>query len=360
MHREVLIESKSPLCPARACVEQTAETVCFYLYFPLKQRPDDVRFVWICNRKPAPEHIGEESRFGSDPPMMPLSGLTHPVGGMELDAQKLRIVWFETGDGAALLEGKELIAVVPPWSGPKGFHGYSRFARGKQLLAWEMDEEAERNLYKRTMKGYFLWQSHADGSYFDKLLQYCTEKYDAFFDAPHTGCYPADDGEFPPRTVVEGRRRRAVYGITAGMRRFVMPGTEMHIRDFQKHCRTEFGFACEDACSDVKAQAYACLAAVTKAVFRDMTYFAHGNTKTWEGIPGFYAILFLNAREAKLGCPDMGVGYGDFCPINLLWAVPVTKVEYLFTVENGVESLMMRAEFPETVHIFDGKPKFYV
>ena len=60
-------------------------------------------------------------------PRMPLAYVSHDPEGMTLDAGQLSIVWFEEGDAAALLEGGQIIAVIPGWAGAQ-FPGYSRYA----------------------------------------------------------------------------------------------------------------------------------------------------------------------------------------------------------------------------------------
>ena len=134
----------------------------------------------------------------------------------------------------------------------------------------------------------------------------------------------------------------------------------MHIRDGWQHSRIEFGFAVEDRLANlVKMQAYNMFMALAKGIYRDRTFFAHGHTNTWEGIPGFPAFLFINARAIRgLEAPAYQPYMGD--PINLLWAVPITQQEYDFEVQNGVNALLDRAKDILRIHIFDGIPKFRI
>ena len=42
------------------------------------------------------------------------------------------------GNAAALYEGGVLLAIIPPWSGTNGFHGYARDSIGEGPVAWEI------------------------------------------------------------------------------------------------------------------------------------------------------------------------------------------------------------------------------
>ena len=75
-----------------------------------------------------------------------------------------------------------------------------------------------------------------------------------------------------------------------------------------------------------------------------------------DGKPSFEAIVPEKIAELIESHPEYGSFAGD--PINLLWAVPVTREEYDFVVKNGVSDLLHRAKDISRIHIFDGRPKF--
>ena len=57
-------------------------------------------------------------------------------GGIELDRDRLSIVWFEEGDAAFLFEGERMIAAIPGWAGE--VPGVLLFAKGGWTFAWEL------------------------------------------------------------------------------------------------------------------------------------------------------------------------------------------------------------------------------
>lgn len=353
----VLLESESPVCPVQAIVEQTEHTVYFYLFYPMKPQGENIKICWVCNRKPAPARLDPNAMRGGRGPMMPAEYVVHSQNGITPQADALEIVWFEEGESAALLEHGEPLAVIPAWGGMKNFHGYAKYAVGTGPFAWEMTGALE-TLSARIAQSRRFWAYTRSADFWPQTKQFHLQVLEAFY-GKHTQYYAIDEFKFPPRAVIEGQKNGVVYGITAGISAFRQPQIELYVQDAAQHRRIEFGFAADAAHSAVKMQAYNCFMAIGKMLHGDMTFFAHGHTNTWKGIPDFAAFLFLNARAIRgLEAPDYPHYMGD--PLNLLWAVPVTQREYDYTVQNGVDALLAHARDLSRIHIFDGTPKFAV
>lgn len=353
--RNVLIESESPVCPVQAVVEQTEDTVYFYLFYPLKPEGETIKICWVCNRIPAPARINPDALRSGRAPMMPAEFVAHDKNGITPQADALEIVWFEEGESAALLENGMLLAVIPAWGGMKNFHGYAKYAAGTGPYAWEMTGAMD-TLSARVAQSRRFWAYVQSETYWRQTQKFHLNALDAFY-GKHTQYYAIDDGEFPPRAVIEGTKNGIVYGMTAGISTFKQPQIEMYVRDAERHRRIEFGFAADAAHSAVKTEAYNCFMSIGKAIHREMIFFAHGHTNTWKGIPGFAAFLFLNPKAIRgLESPAYPDYMGD--PVNLLWAIPITQSEYDFAVRNSTEALLKRAKNLSRIHIFDGTPKF--
>ena len=86
-----------------------------------------MKSVWVRNDTRAPEAL-EVERL--------LSG--SPLHKAALAPRDLRVVWLPEGNGAALYERDEILAMILPWSGTKGFHGYARDNIGLGPVAWEL------------------------------------------------------------------------------------------------------------------------------------------------------------------------------------------------------------------------------
>ena len=138
---EVLLDEVSPLGNVQAVVEAHGGACYFYLF----GAPDTglgTRSVWIRNLQRAPEHLDVEAMRSGKPPLNP-KPFCRDSGEPSAPAfQMLRVCWLPEGNGAALYDGSDLIAIIPPWSGQGGFHGYARDCVGQGPVAWELPEDA--------------------------------------------------------------------------------------------------------------------------------------------------------------------------------------------------------------------------
>ena len=351
--RKTLLTSDSPLCPVQAFVEQTENAIYFYLFYIFGDKGKNLRACWVCNCREAPDQLDAGEKIS----MMPKGCFSHDPQGITLDPEKLMISWFPDGDSAALLCGGNIMAIIPPKAGLYDFPGFARYAVGQNRYAWELDAEQRMYWMEKIAESDRLFESTHIREFWEQMQRQHLQKLEEFF-GPHTGYYAIDDNKYPMRAVIEGQKNGVTYGITAFLSIFTQPQIEVHIRGAEQHRRIEFGFAARsDLAEHVKMQAYNCFMALAKYIYQDRTFFAHGHTNTWEGIPGFPAFLFINARALRgLEAPEYGEFLGD--PVNLLWAVPVTQQEYDFTVQNGVNAILERAKNLSRIHIFDGMPKF--
>jgi len=352
--QKTLIQSDSPLCPAQAFCEQTENAVYFYIFYPTRDKENQIKRCWVCNCREAPDQLDAGEKLS----MMPKGTFSHAKEGITVHPDG--IIWFEDGDSAALLEKGEILAVIPPKYGLYDFPGFAKYAVGQNHYAWELDENTKNYMNKKLRELDVFWQLNSSRKFWEGAQEYHLKVCDAFFGSEHTGYYAIDDRKFPMRAVIEGKKNGVTYGITAFLSNFTQPVIERYVQDAQQHRRIEFGFAAVDALADsVKMEAYNCFMSLAKYIYADGTFFTHGHTNTWEGIPGCHAFLFLNPRAISGMESPVFKNIGND-PVNLLWAVPITKEEYDFTVEYGVNKLLARAKDLSCVHIFDGRPKFSV
>ena len=351
---ETLIQSDSPLSPAYAVCEKTENAVYFYIFYPTRDKERQLKRCWVCNCREAPDQLDAGDKLS----MMPKGTFNHAPEGITVHPDG--IIWFEDGDSAALLEKGEILAIIPPKYGLFDFPGFAKYAVGQNRYAWELSGEIKQYMDKKMRELDYFWQLTGQQKFWESAQSYHLRIYEEFFGGKHTGYYAIDDNKFPMRAVIEGKKRGVTYGITAFLSMFTQPLIETAVRDAEQHRRIEFGFAAVDALSDsVKTEAYNCFMSLAKYIYYDGVFFAHGHTNTWEGIPGCHAFLFLNPHAISgMESPVFKDFGGD--RVNLLWAVPITKEEYDFTVKFGVNKLLACASDPSRVHIFDGRPKFEI
>jgi hypothetical protein len=132
-----ILEQVGPNGNVQAVVEADDAVAYFYL-FGSKESGLGMRSVWVRNHGAAPEVLDVGRLKAGLPPRNVRAHCRHPRGLGPLDREALRVVWLPEGNGAALDEGDALFALLPPWSGLKGFHGYARDAIGDGPVAWEI------------------------------------------------------------------------------------------------------------------------------------------------------------------------------------------------------------------------------
>src|SRR5260370_28334054 len=135
-----VLESESPYGSRRLVVEYDGATTAAYLH--------DAGVVlgaaWIANHEQAPQSADLARLRAGKAPLMPAAQTKHPAGRPPLDARTLRALWFEEGDGVAVIEGGQLLAVIPGWSEmARGMPGYSRDVIGQTPFGWSLDDAME-------------------------------------------------------------------------------------------------------------------------------------------------------------------------------------------------------------------------
>lgn len=150
----LLYSEVSPNGNIQACVEQEDQVVFFYLH-GAPETPFSVKSCWVRNLVAAPQSLETERMQMGLAPLLPRNGCAHPQGAPPLSPEDLRIVWFEEGDAAALFLDSEILAIIPPWSGVEGFHGYARDCIAESPLCWPIP--TERALFERIERAEAFW-----------------------------------------------------------------------------------------------------------------------------------------------------------------------------------------------------------
>jgi hypothetical protein len=159
---QILLEATNPYRSRRLTVEYDSQTTAAYLLDP---RGEVLVPVWIANHHPAPRSAVPQSPGGGRAPLMPVQHTKHPDGLPPLNAAELRAVWFEEGDGVALLDDAGLLALIPGWAeADRGLPGYAREAVGRSPYAWALDDVAAR-LWPRVVHAEAYWSWRASISF---------------------------------------------------------------------------------------------------------------------------------------------------------------------------------------------------
>lgn len=334
-----LLEQWSPLCSIQAFVEASDTTVYFYLWLYPGTEMWEMKSCWVCNTAPGMEEIDYASMSGGEAPRMPLEFVDHDPQGIQLDGDKLSLVWFEEGDGAFLFERERMIAAIPGWAG-ENFPGYSIYARGMGPFAWDL-KPALPALTERAERSRAYWEAMA-GDYFQELQGEQLAALEAYF-GPYRRYFAIGNGDFPPKALVTGEKGGNLYAFTLGNGALVQPKIEQYFQeDSRKYRRFELGIAFPPGTDEGRARAMFNYTAAQAALpWREIGWLGHGHTIPCEAVPGYAAVLLLNPALCQV---ENGPSYPDFMgePVNLLWLMLLTEEEYEDVMEHGDESILAR------------------
>jgi hypothetical protein len=338
----ILAESMSPNGNLAAIVEATAECVHFYL----SGEPETgfgVHSVWVRNLKPATVNFDADAMRRGEPPMMPKAMCAHPGGAAPLDRAKLRVVWFEEGDAAALLESDEILAVIPAWSGHDHFYGYARDCTEPSPLAWPLNGATA--MFERVARAEEFWRSWAPGqAQWPTIQDVFLREYERAF-GRHQRYFGIDGGNWPPKAIASFETDAAVVLLTLGVSIRPMPKVEMAVEDPQPHRRMELGVAIDKklASDEVVRNVASYMSAQSNLPWRLYTWLGDGHTVQCEPCPvggGDFAAMLLLKDPPGAPAIAMPAYRGD--PVNLLWMTPITAAEWTAAQEQSSGEVLRR------------------
>jgi hypothetical protein len=351
---QVLLSDTSPYGSRVLQVEGDHVTTAAYL-----RRSDGgtVAAAWIANHQDAPLHADLARLNAGLVPAMPASRTKQPKGRPPLDARALEVIWFEEGDGAALLENGQPLCVLPGWSDmDRGVPGYSREAIGRTPFAFALDDEID-DLGPRIMQARAFWEWRRGGGAWEGLQQSVLGHLLSRLGPG--GYYWHDVGRQNRGTPVAEQpvvgvserpaRDDRPYGVlsTVGMSCQRMPTVELYEDNVGEHSRIELAIA-TTLPSQRAGSVFPWLA---QYPWRAVTSFAPGDSVKWYHQPRTFplgaewaGVLLLDnaARLEGPGAPDMtGFSFGGD-PVQWLWLVPITEAERQYGKDEGADALIER------------------
>lgn len=340
----ILLDQTSPYRSRRLIVEDDSATTAAYLLDP---RGEVLVPVWLANHRMAPETSKGEDLAPGRAPLMPGDHTKHPQGRPAFDPDQLRAVWFEEGDGVALLDGEGLLAVIPGWAeADKGLPGYSREAIGRSPYAWALDDVAPR-LWPRVVhaEAYWEWRS-APGAW--KNVQRTVFSHLSQTVGPGGHYWDVSDGSAPLLCVSERpatAERQHTIVSTVGMCGQRMPTLDRYMAEVAAYARVELALATTMP-AHLAARMFRWLGVFP---WRAVTWFGPGHSVKWfqgndgSGLSQSYTAALLVADPGPLAgppAPDTSglTFHGD--PVRWLWVVPITRAEHLFAKEHDTSTLI--------------------
>ena len=361
---QILVNQTNPYNSLRLVVAWDGATTTAYL---LDEPAGSLRTaLWLANHVPAPDTFNPDDMTVAHAPLMPAGQTVHPGGRTTVDPTALRVIWFEEGDGLALVEAGEALAVIPGWVDPEaGFPGFTRDAVGRTRLGWEFGDTIEALAARvRLADKYWTWRATKDAwsGYQQTMLTRLVERL-----GEGTRYWAADGGTMPSLGVSEHRDPELPYRVvsTVGMSCQRMPQVERDVQDAARVARIELAMATPptvespDAAVEVLATPMAgasagaapqLLAWLGQMPWQEVTWLDHGSTIAWTGTapfpmgPDYVGVLLLD-DPALLGGPrppDLSGVTVDDDAVRWLWLVPLTASEFKTVEELGVDPVVGR------------------
>ena len=343
---EILIEEVSPNGNVQAVVEQT-ELCCYFYLYGQKSSGFGVRSCWVRNLRAAPEQLDVASMRNGESPMLPRSHCRHREGAARFQKDELNIIWAEEGDAAALTQNGQIIAVIPSWSGTKGFHGYASDCIGDSPLCWELGTPATNAQFARYERASRYWQlwSQSDNPWPRLRHELCGSLESKF--GRHSNYYAIDGGNWPPKAILRIPSNRNVVLVTIGVCIRPQPQIEVHYDDPAPHRRIELGIGLDASLSDDAVKKFASyISAQSNLPWSNFTFLGNGHT-----IPSDVSAELSGGRlpfvllvSSSLGAPGVALPKFQCDPINLLWMIPISESERRFAEDHGSSELSNRLE----------------
>ncbi|MBN9298726.1 MAG: suppressor of fused domain protein [Filimonas sp.] len=339
MPANILLETQNVRNTLLATVEQNDQTVYFYIWpGDNLYRTYPMRACWVRNIQPAPVSLDLSRMEEGLPPMMPAGNCDHPEGAASFDEDhNLEIVWFEEDDGAALLQGEEVLAIIPGWSlymeHPVAY-AQSCTVQNEQLNMFPL--ENDNALLQRLDKTFSFWNSWNDDKNWDGIQSYFLSKYEGLFGA-HTQYFAIDGNKWPPMALVRFKRDQYDIFLTLGVSIRPMPWVDFLFDDASGFRRIELGVAIDNT-------------QYTEQEMMQMAQFIAGMADSpWNKISWLGEGHTIDSQAASAPCTGFilssavynGPSFEDFSlyddKINLLWAVPIhaTEMQSAISQSNG-------------------------
>ncbi|WP_395111140.1 suppressor of fused domain protein [Actinomadura sp. SCN-SB] len=351
----------SPYGSRRLVIETDGTVSAAYLK---DARDAVVGAVWLANHQAAPAEPDQARLNGGEAPMLPASHTRHPEGRPMPDWDALEVVWFEEGDGVAVLEEGEPLCVIPGWSDiGRGIPGYNRDVTGQSPFAFPLDDEIE-NFGPRIDRARDHWKvCEADGSWADfqqSVLGHLLQRlgpgghywHDVGRQLPNSGSGGVKAGA-PVVGVTErpasGDREFTILS-TVGMSRQRMPTVELYEDDVAPYSRIELAVA-----TTLPSQrAGSIFPWLAQYPWRVVTWFATGDVVKWyheahtfplgTGEAAWEGVLLLDdpSRLAGPVVPGLTGLSTEGDPVRWLWLVPITGEEHRYAKNEGSDALIRR------------------
>ncbi|MBL8891380.1 MAG: suppressor of fused domain protein [Planctomycetaceae bacterium] len=253
---EILLWAQYPSGRYGAVVQSDGQAIYFAIQKLVDNEASDSasRWVWVRNLRPAPLMFADPPADSVRLPLVAESYCVRPSGGPALDLDQTRVVWFEQGMGAMLVEGERVLAIIPPQSQSE-LPGYSIECRLPCPFAIPIEDDDLYSPLARTLPSY--WADWANGNPFATWYQSALSAISPILGEPVQE-FSVVSGAWPTVRVVQfGNAQGERCLLTIGMALRCQPMVERELLNFQEHQRLELAVCVPPAADADVVQAMA-------------------------------------------------------------------------------------------------------
>jgi len=335
---EILLEEVNPNGNIQAVVESD-DDVCYFYLFGAAETKFGMRAVWVRNRSRAPEALEIERQRAGTPSRNPAGHCRHTAGLAAPLADDLRVVWLPEGNGAALYEKDEILAIIPPWSGTNGFCGYARDNIGKGPVAWELNPNDV--LLERFKQAQSYWRKWDGNEFWPSVQSSQMSQLEKEF-GRHTKYYAIDRGQWPPKAIMRFAWSDRMILVTIGVALRPQPNVELVKETPERFRRIEMGAVLPAGWSEEAVQGFVSyISGQSDLPWTKYTWLGPGHTlpcDSWQNPDLTVALLqYEHSGAPRIALEEL---LGD--PINVLWFVPIAEEERKVAVKQGSDWLKSR------------------
>lgn len=261
-----------------------------------------------------------------------------PEGQAFLKTEDLEIVWLEEGDGAALLENGEIIAIIPSWSGNGDFFGYAKDCSGQGEFCWELTESNILIDRVRNAKEFWsLWND--EPTPFQIRQPQLLNSYQEILG--NSDKYFAIDGnEWPPKGLFLKTGEFNDVFVTVGLSLFPMPVVEMYSETPNEINRIELGLILKSGLNESELNGLAnWISGQADIPWKRITWMGNGHTITFMKLKNTKITSVILVKDLKV-LPKLDLEDYRGSKINILWMIPITENERNHVIKNGCELLI--------------------
>lgn len=338
MADEVLLEEYNPFGNIQAVVE-LASGACYFYLVGEPSTEFGTRSVWVRNLVAAPNGLDVVAMREGRAPLNPRDHTREPRGARAPRSSDLSVVWLPEGNGAALFERDTMVAIIPPWSGSGGFHGYAAACVGEGPLAWEMPRDGE--LIERFRDAERYWAAWDTDAIWPDAGDAVIESINAAL-GQHSNYYAIDGGEWPPKAALRIPRPEGTVFVTAGVSLVPQPTVELYSDDWKALRRIELAAMLPSSWPDDAVKTFGkYLSAQSRLPWNVYAWLGAGHTipcDSWRN-PRYTAALLVRDHPV-VGSVEGAKVLGD--PVSVLWFIPITDSERQLAMDEGSAALERR------------------